>query len=54
MTSNEVAKESRLGSMVPLKSFTSDLNVANPSSIYIFMFGGWGGLGFCSPLFSCG
>jgi hypothetical protein len=52
MTSNEVA--SQVGSLVPLKSLTSDLKVANPSSIYMFMFGGCGGLGFSLPWFSFG
>jgi hypothetical protein len=49
MTSNEVAKDSHLGSLVPLNSFTSVLNVSNPSSICVFMLGGCGGLGFSSP-----
>jgi hypothetical protein len=54
MTSNEVVKDSQLGSLVPLKSLTSDLKVSNPSLICMFMFGGSGGLGFSSPWFSCG
>jgi hypothetical protein len=54
MMSNEVAKDSQLGSLVPLKSFTSDLRVANPSSICIFIFVICGGLGFSLPWFACG
>ena len=54
MTSNEVAKDSWLVSLVPLKSLTSDLKVANPSSVSMFMFGGSVGLWFSSPRFSCG
>jgi hypothetical protein len=46
MTSNEVAKDNRLGYLVPINSWTSNLKVANPSSICVFMFGGCGGLVF--------
>jgi hypothetical protein len=54
VTSNEVAKDSWLVSLVPLKSLTGDLKVANPSSVSMFMFGGSGGLWFSSPWFSFG
>jgi hypothetical protein len=40
-----------VGSLVPLKSLTSDLKVVNPSSICVFMFGGCSGFGF--PVPSC-
>jgi len=42
MESNEVAKDNLPGSSFPLNSWTSDLKVANPSSICMFMFGGCG------------
>ena len=53
MESNEVAKDNLPGSSFPLNSWTSDLKVANPSSICMFMFGGCGGLGFSMPWCDC-
>ena len=50
MALNEVDKDNSLGSLVPLNSWTSDLKVANSSSLYVFMLGGCGGLGFFEPL----
>jgi hypothetical protein len=54
MASNEVAKYSLLGYLMPLNSFKWVLNVANPSSICVSKFGGCGGLGFSSPWSACG
>jgi hypothetical protein len=45
MASNEVAKDTRLGSLVPLNSWTRDLKVLNPSSIVclcLVVVVGWG------------
>ena len=54
MVSIEVAKDTQLGSLVPLNSWTiSDLKVASPSSIGVFMFGGYDGLGFYVPRSTC-
>jgi hypothetical protein len=53
MESIEVAKDTRLGSLVPLDRWTSDIKMANPSSICVFMFGGCDGLGFYVPWSTC-
>jgi hypothetical protein len=50
---NEVDKDNRLGYVVPINSWTSNLKVANSSLICVFMFGACGVLGFPSLWYSC-
>jgi hypothetical protein len=47
MMSNEVAKDSRLGSLVPLNHLQVILMYPTPHQ-FMFMLGGCGGLGFSS------
>jgi hypothetical protein len=53
MDDTMASNDTRLGSIVPLNSWTGYIKVLNSSSICVFMFGGCGGLGFFAPLCSC-
>jgi hypothetical protein len=46
MVFNEVANDNKLGSLVLLNSWIIDLKIVVLPSICVFMFGGYGGLGF--------
>jgi hypothetical protein len=54
MESNKVTNDNWLGSLLLLKSRTIYLKEVNPSSFFVFMFGGCGGLGSFVPSCGCG